>query len=146
MEHSLTVSTRVFIGYRRDDAAAEAARIASQLRAWFGETTVFFDTSSIEVGAQWPDAIERALETTRVMLALIGPDWLRVGANEWGQRRIDSESDWVQEGTRLLVWIGEQGSHSCASQGAMMPPASVPPARSSQAVLLQRAVPDGARR
>ena len=134
MEHSPTVSTRVFISYRRNDAAAEAASIASQLRAWFGETAIFFDTSSIEAGAQWPDAIERALEATRVVLALIGPDWLRAGADEstpagrcsvCEQPRFDSESDWVRR--ELAYSLGSENKVviPVLLRGAKMPPASV---------------------
>jgi pterin-4a-carbinolamine dehydratase len=121
------VSTQIFINYRRDDAAAEAASIASKLRGWFGEASVFFDTSSIEAGVQWPDAVERALEAARVVLVLIGPDWLRAGANEWGQRRIDSEADWVRRELAYSLSSSNKVLIPTLLRGAKMPPPSVLP-------------------
>lgn len=53
------------------------------------------DTSSIQPGAKWPSRISSALESARVVLVIIGPEWIRV-SDEWGGRRIDEDDDWVR--------------------------------------------------
>lgn len=87
---------RTFINYRRDDAAAEAQLIAESLRRAGGKHAVFMDSTSIDPGAKWPDRIRLALEESHTVIVVIGPGWLRAGINEWGQRRIDIEADWVR--------------------------------------------------
>ena len=87
----------VFISYRREDASAEANLIAIALREALGDGSVFMDTSSVAFGATWPDRIRTALKACRYVLIVIGPDWLRAGSDEWGQRRIDREEDWVRQ-------------------------------------------------
>lgn len=94
---------RVFISYRRDDAASDAARIAQALRDTLGKDDVFFDTSSIRAGAKWPDEIRQALAEASIVIVVIGPKWLTAGADEWGCRRIDQESDWVRNEVRIAL-------------------------------------------
>jgi hypothetical protein len=45
----------------------------------------------------WPSQIEGGLRDSKAVLAVIGPDWLRAGTDEWGQRRIDEKADWVRK-------------------------------------------------
>ena len=118
---------QIFINYRRADAAAEAAQIAQGLRARFGPSSVFVDGSSIEVGENWPVALQEAVAGSNVMLVLIGPDWLRAGMNEWGQRRIDANDDWVRLELELAL-TSDKVLMPILLRGARMPPASVLPA------------------
>jgi hypothetical protein len=46
-------------------------------------------------GAKFPEILERRLADCKVLLALIGPEWLNA-KNEAGQRRIDDPEDWVR--------------------------------------------------
>lgn len=85
----------IFISYRREDCAAEAGRLRTTLLGQFGDEAVFMDTSSIQPGAKWPSRISSALESARVVLVIIGPEWIRV-SDEWGGRRIDEDDDWVR--------------------------------------------------
>jgi hypothetical protein len=55
------------------------------------------DTSSIQAGTKWPDEVHRALNASETVIVVIGPEWLRAGSNEKGQRRIDQENDWVRQ-------------------------------------------------
>ena len=57
------------------------------------------DTEAIRIGADWPETINKALAAATVLVAVIGPSWLRI-ADEYGQRRIDKEDDWVRNEIR----------------------------------------------
>jgi hypothetical protein len=62
---------------------------------------VFIDVhrSSIDLGAAFPAAIEEALPECRVLLAVIGPDWL----SEETLRRLRREEDWVRQELRMAL-------------------------------------------
>ncbi len=83
----------LLICYRRLDSQHAAFAIADRLGWAFGHEHVFFDRSGIDGGVGWPDALRNALSTARVMLALIGKNWLRA-ADEWGRRSLDDPKDW----------------------------------------------------
>ncbi|MBL8437259.1 MAG: 4a-hydroxytetrahydrobiopterin dehydratase [Zoogloeaceae bacterium] len=85
----------IFISYRRSDAQHAAFALAERLGRVFGEDEVFLDRTRIETGAPWPQRLEESVGAARVVLALIGPGWLRAD-DEWGRRRIDQKADWVR--------------------------------------------------
>jgi pterin-4a-carbinolamine dehydratase len=85
----------VFISYRRQDSAAAARWMYSSLQRTFGTDSVFMDTESIRMSDEWSDRIEEALKRATLLIAVIGPQWLRI-ADEFGRRRIDREDDWVR--------------------------------------------------
>lgn len=107
--------TGIFISYRRDDAAAWAGRIASDLRQRFGPGAVFQDIDAIEAGEKFVAAIERALASSSAVLVLIGPAWLSIRDRN-GLRRLDDPRDVVhlevskalqREGLRVIpVLVG----------------------------------------
>jgi pterin-4a-carbinolamine dehydratase len=66
------------------------------LRQKLNGVTVFLDTSSLELGTEWPAAIRERLGQASDVIVLIGPDWLRAGSDEFGRRRIDFPDDWVR--------------------------------------------------
>ena len=84
----------VFISYRRADTAAYAGRLRDSLRERIDPHRVFMDIESIEAGRDFVDAIERALESSDVMLVLIGKDWL-MPSQEGGRPRIADPDDYV---------------------------------------------------
>ena len=86
----------IFVSYRRADSQHAAFAIVDRLRWAFGQDQVFFDRGSIQGGADWSQSIRQAVATARVVLVVIGPDWLRV-TDEWGRRRIDDPEDWVRQ-------------------------------------------------
>ena len=49
----------------------------------------------MRAGAKFPTVIERRLAECKVMLVLIGPDWLNARSGN-GDRRIDDPDDWVR--------------------------------------------------
>lgn len=85
---------KIFISYRRQDAAANALGIGQYLENAFGRKNVFIDVD-MRAGAKFPTVLEQRLAECKVMLVLIGPDWLN-SRDEQGRRRLDSSDDWVR--------------------------------------------------
>ena len=85
----------VFISYRREDSPGHAGRVFDRVRARFGSDVVFMDVTAIEAGVDFVDAIERAVGTCDVLLAVIGPQWSS-SADGTGHRRLDSPTDFVR--------------------------------------------------
>src|SRR5262245_40169787 len=67
----------IFISYRREDSAGHAGRIYDRLTERFGSERVYRDIDAIEAGEDFVAAIRRTLADADVLLALIGPRWLR---------------------------------------------------------------------
>jgi hypothetical protein len=61
----------------------------------FGANQVFKDVDSIPLGDDFVEAINRAVASCDVLLALIGADWLTVAAPN-GRRRLDDPADFVR--------------------------------------------------
>jgi hypothetical protein len=68
--------SRIFINYRREDTRSQASRLYEGLAKHYGDEQVFMDVDAIEPGLDWAEAIERAVGTSDVVLALIGKGWL----------------------------------------------------------------------
>jgi TIR domain len=85
----------IFINYRREDAAADAGRLFDDLRRRCKDEHVFMDLT-IEAGKDFRAALSEKLETCDVLLALMGPRWLRATNEATGKRRLDEEQDFVR--------------------------------------------------
>lgn len=85
---------KIFISYRRQDSGANALGIGQYLEHQFGRKNVFIDVD-MRAGAKFPTVLEQRLAECKVMLVLIGPDWLNV-TDEQGHRRLDDPDDWVR--------------------------------------------------
>ena len=85
----------VFISYRRDESAGYAGRIADALVEHFGEEKVFRDIDSLEPGLDFAEAIERAIESSEVLIAVIGKNWL-TATDAAGQKRLENPDDYVR--------------------------------------------------
>lgn len=86
----------IFISYRRDDTALAARALAETLRYRLGADKVFLDEDSIRDGEIWTDRLEKAVTRAKVVLALIGREWL-AASDQYGRRRLDLENDWVRK-------------------------------------------------
>ena len=93
----------VFISYRRTDSQQAAFGLYFQLRARIGAGSVFMDRSGISPGDIWPERLRDLMNKATVVLALLGPGWLK-SADEYGRRRLDLPNDWVRN--ELLSAIG----------------------------------------
>jgi len=86
---------RVFVSYRREDASGHAGRLYDALAEKFGDENVFMDVDTIQVGADFTEAITSAVSSCDALIALIGRDWATV-TDETGRRRIDDPDDFVR--------------------------------------------------
>lgn len=85
----------IFISYRRDDSAGYAGRLYDRLAAHFGAGRVFMDVEGIEPGLDFVDAIEEAVSSCRVLIAVIGDEWTN-SADAAGRRRLDDPNDFIR--------------------------------------------------
>jgi hypothetical protein len=69
-------SAAIFISYRRDESAGYASRIADELVEHFGEKRVVRDIDWRETGLGFAEAIERAVDSIEVFIALLGKNWV----------------------------------------------------------------------
>jgi hypothetical protein len=83
------------ICYRRQETSHLAGRLYDRLADRFGEDRVFMDVDSIEPGLDFSDAIQQAVGSSDVLLALIGREWL-TATDEDGRRRLDDPDDIVR--------------------------------------------------
>jgi hypothetical protein len=85
----------VFVSYRRSDSAGHSGRLMDALVEGFEPQQLFRDIEAIEAGADFVEAINRAVADSSVMLVVIGPQWLTAQASD-GKRRIDQDNDFVR--------------------------------------------------
>jgi TIR domain len=85
---------KVFINYRREDAAGYAGRLYEWLSDRFGPDRVFMDISALRPGADFVQAIESEVAACGAVLVVIGRQWLTCAAD--GRRRLDDPQDFVR--------------------------------------------------
>src|SRR3990170_4013782 len=115
-----TVGHRVFLSYRREDAAGHAGRLADHLLDRFGQGSVFMDVESIEAGADFTAAIERAISASEAVLVGIGPGWLDATTSS-GSKRLDDPADFVRREIEAAL-ASEVRVIPVLVGGASMPP------------------------
>jgi len=86
---------RIFISYRRQDAAGNAGRLLDRLEREFGRKSLFFDVDSIPLGLNFVTILRQEVTRCNVLLALIGPAWARI-RNEAGARCLENPLDFVR--------------------------------------------------
>jgi len=84
----------IFLSYRRQDSQSATGRLADDLEARFGDERVFRDRE-IAAGEDFVEAIRRSVESSTVVLAVVGPRWLDARDAE-GRRRLDDPRDFVR--------------------------------------------------
>jgi TIR domain len=84
----------IAISYRREDSLPIAGRLYDRLEQRFGQKNVFMDFDSIRPGFDFRDQIKETIERSKVVIAVIGRDWL--GQKTDGTRRIDDPTDFVR--------------------------------------------------
>jgi hypothetical protein len=85
----------IFIIYRRHDTAAYAGRLYDNLSQHFGFERIFMDIDTIPPGASFEEAIDQAVKSSGVMLALIGPRWTTATDLE-GRRLLENPNDYIR--------------------------------------------------
>ncbi|MET1081527.1 MAG: toll/interleukin-1 receptor domain-containing protein [Burkholderiales bacterium] len=66
---------RIFVSYRRLEAAGYAISIVESIAREFGEQEVFQDLRRLQGGDDWNQEITAAIQTSKVMVVVIGPAW-----------------------------------------------------------------------
>jgi hypothetical protein len=84
---------RITISYRRDDSLDVTGRIFDRLAEHFGREAVFRDIDNIPPGADFRRHIDRVLEESNIVLAVVGPHW--IGPDD-EQRRLATPTDPVR--------------------------------------------------
>jgi branched-chain amino acid transport system substrate-binding protein len=86
---------KIFISYRREDAADAAGRI----RDWLVQThritrdDIFMDVATILPGADFMQVIEKAIKQCRAMIVVISPSWLvQVNSPNTSYVRLEAEA------------------------------------------------------
>ncbi len=93
---------KIFISYRREDTSGESGRLKDHLEREFGKGTIFYDVETLEAGLNFDQSIAHALNECQVLLAMIGPHWLKVKDSE-GNARIQGVDDWVRKEISLAL-------------------------------------------
>lgn len=84
---------RITISYRRDDSLDITGRIFDRLAAHFGREAVFRDIDNIPAGANFRRHIDRVLDESDIIIAIVGPRWIGPRA---GQSRVSNAADPVR--------------------------------------------------
>jgi hypothetical protein len=84
----MAADAKVFISYRREDAAGHAGRLYDRLKARF-PGRVFMDVGEIAPGSDFVEAIERGVGECKALVAIIGNSWLH-------EDRLRDSSDFVR--------------------------------------------------
>lgn len=93
---------KIFISYRREDTSGESGRLKDHLEREFGKGSIFYDVETLEAGLNFDQSISLALNESQVLLAMIGPHWLKVKDAE-GNARIQGVDDWVKKEISLAL-------------------------------------------
>jgi hypothetical protein len=88
------MSYDIFISYRHADSQQQVQALYAQLNKAFVDK-VFLDKRSIPIGASWTDALYDALHESRLVLAIIGPEWGGTKSQQSDKRHINEEGDWA---------------------------------------------------
>ena len=89
----------IFVSYRHSDAAGHAGRLFDRLRLWFNDDDVFFDVHSLDTGYVFPEHIAQAIGGAKVVLVVIGPDWLKT----LNDRVTGPEVDFVRREVEIAI-------------------------------------------
>jgi hypothetical protein len=115
---------KIFISYRRQDSAANALGIGQYLEHQFGRKNVFIDVD-MHAGANFRTVLEQRLAECKVMIVLIGPDWLN-SRDEQGHRRLDNADDWVRLEIAHALRRNITVIPVCVGGGSLPPRAALP--------------------
>jgi len=95
----------VFLSYRRDDAGPYARSLQLQLSQRMPHARIFMDLDSIDPGLDFAEVIEAAVNSSAVLVALIGRQWATL-TGEDGARRLDNPDDYVRFEVRTALEHG----------------------------------------
>ena len=83
---------RIFISYRRKEAADFTGRLFDRLAGYFGNQNVYMDVDDLISGKDYRAQIGAIIEDCDVLLAIIGKQWLTL-VDDSGRRRLENADD-----------------------------------------------------
>ena len=105
------MSQGIFISYRRDDTRLIASWLYEALKAAFPKKKIFFDVDIPEPGNEIIAKIVRELQSSQVVIALIGPQWN-------AKNCLDSTHDFVRRELKSALDLRqEEGARGSACAG-----------------------------
>lgn len=112
----------IFINYRRQTESGVAGRIYDSLSRDLPGISIFMDVDKLKPGDDFEQGLEKSLASCKVLLAVVGPEWLTM-KNSAGKRRLDDPADFVRRELRTAL---SKGVHiiPVLVNGARMPDAS----------------------
>lgn len=121
--------SKIFICYRREDSADVAGRIFDHLARRFGRDRLFMDIDAIPYGEDFRRRIERALDDTQILLALIGDHWAQAKhpAGLSGRARLHNPDDYVRLEIAAALERGIKVVPVLVGQGEMPRREELPP-------------------
>jgi formylglycine-generating enzyme required for sulfatase activity len=107
---------KIFISYRRaeDNKSYIVGTIHERLSNVFGKENVFRDTYDITAGSEWRGRLDNEVNSCKVMLVVIGPDWANL-AYPNGQKRLFDPED-------VTRWEIESGLRRSRDEGISLIP------------------------
>jgi len=115
---------RIFISYRRDDAAGDARGVADRLARDFGKTNVFMDVDNLLAGQRFDRELDRALSQCDVLIAILGPRWTDLLSRADGERdfvRDEIAAALKREIVVIPVLVGREGHMPALPQAKDLP-------------------------
>jgi hypothetical protein len=85
----------IFVSYRRGESDVHAGRLADRFIEHFGEHRVFYDVDLTEPGVDFIDQIQSAVDSSEVLIAVIGKNWVPA-TDSAGQKRLENPDDYVR--------------------------------------------------
>jgi serine/threonine-protein kinase len=121
---------KIFISYRRaeDNKSYIVGTIHEKLAKVFGEKDIFRDIYDIHGGAEWRDVLNREINSCKVMLVVIGPDWANLTSPN-GEKRLFDPND-------VTRWEVETGLRRSTEENVTVIPVLVIDAKLPTAVEL----------
>lgn len=99
-------SSRIFISYRREDAAGHTGRLHDMLAERFGHERIFLDIDNVAPGDDFVEVIDRTLAECSIVLVVIGIQWLTAARD--GVRRLDHEADFHRLEIERALALGKR--------------------------------------
>ena len=85
----------IFISYRQEESRHIVGRIFDRLANHYGRSNIFVDIEAMPLGVDFRAHLRTTIETSEIVLVVIGSQWLSV-QNESGRPRITDTRDWVR--------------------------------------------------
>ena len=82
----------VFLSYRRSDTGGEAGRLADTFEHRLGSSLAFRDVVDIPPGVEFDSMLDKELTAAKIVLVLVGPNWLA----ELQQRLEQTDIDYLR--------------------------------------------------